>query len=98
MQLHEEWHEVLWLTRQFIDGRFLEYKDRLDQVKAWLETLENLTYVGRPGRFRYTNQDHSLEMGILASRTILEGRKYDLDTIGAENEYFEKGPIYEKRI
>jgi protoporphyrinogen oxidase len=76
----------------------LEYKARLDVIKEWLEQLENLSYVGRPGRFRYTNQDHSLEMGILASRAILEGRKYDLDTIGSENEYFEKGPIYEKRI
>jgi len=76
----------------------LEYKARLDVIKQWLDKIENLIYVGRPGRFRYTNQDHSLEMGILASRTILEGRNYDLDTIGAETEYFEKGAIYEKRI
>ncbi|MCA8949723.1 MAG: FAD-dependent oxidoreductase [Planctomycetes bacterium] len=76
----------------------LEYDQRLGVVRDWLDGIENLIYVGRPGRFRYTNQDHSLEMGILASRMILEGRKYDLDTIGAENEYFEKGPIYEKRI
>lgn len=76
----------------------LEYDTRLGKVRDWLDAIENLIYIGRPGRFRYTNQDHSLEMGILASRMILEGRKYDLDTIGAENEYFEKGPIYEKRI
>ena len=37
-------------------------------------------------------------MGIIASRMLLEGRKYDMDTVGSENEYFEKGPIYEKRI
>ena len=76
----------------------LEYKDRLDTIRQWLDTIENLIYVGRPGRFRYTNQDHSLEMGIIASRMILEGRKYDMYTVGSENEYFEKGPIYEKRI
>jgi protoporphyrinogen oxidase len=76
----------------------LDYDRHLGTVKAWLDRLTNLIYLGRPGRFRYTNQDHSLEMGIVASRMILEGRKYDLDTIGAENEYFEKGPIYEKRI
>lgn len=74
------------------------YKSRLATIQGWLEQLENLVYVGRPGRFRYTNQDHSLEMGIIASRMILEGRKYDMDTVGSENEYFEKGPIYEKRI
>jgi protoporphyrinogen oxidase len=76
----------------------MEYDQRLATVRGWLDQLGNLIYLGRPGRFRYTNQDHSLEMGIVASRMILEGRKYDLDTIGAENEYFEKGPIYEKRI
>ena len=75
-----------------------EYKERVETIRAWLDRLENLIYVGRPGRFRYTNQDHSLEMGIIASRIILEGRRYDMDTVGAENEYFEKGPIYEKRI
>jgi protoporphyrinogen oxidase len=76
----------------------MEYDQRLATVRGWLDQLGNLIDLGRPGRFRYTNQDHSLEMGIVASRMILEGRKYDLDTIGAENEYFEKGPIYEKRI
>jgi protoporphyrinogen oxidase len=75
-----------------------EYKGRLATIQAWLEQFENLVYIGRPGRFRYTNQDHSLEMGIIASRILLEGRKYDMDTVGSENEYFEKGPIYEKRI
>lgn len=74
------------------------YKQNVDCIRAWLDQLENLIYVGRPGRFRYTNQDHSLEMGIIASRMILEGKRYDMDTVGAENEYFEKGPIYEKRI
>jgi len=74
------------------------YSEHLGVVKQWLDRLQNLVYVGRPGRFKYTNQDHSLEMGIVASRIILEGRKYDMETIGAENEYFEKGPIYEKRI
>jgi len=75
-----------------------EYKGNVEAIRDWMDQLENLIYVGRPGRFRYTNQDHSLEMGIIASRMILEGRRYDMDTVGAENEYFEKGPIYEKRI
>jgi protoporphyrinogen oxidase len=74
------------------------YKANVEKIRDYLDELENLIYVGRPGRFRYTNQDHSLEMGIIASRMILEGRRMDMDAVGAENEYFEKGPIYEKRI
>lgn len=76
----------------------MSYPERLGVVKKYLDGFENLIYLGRPGRFKYTNQDHSLEMGIVASRIILEGRPYDMERIGAENEYFEKGPIYEKRL
>jgi len=88
----------LWRRSHVYPVYDLEYKDRLAVIQRWLDQLANLIYIGRPGRFRYTNQDHSLEMGIVGSRMILEGRKYDLDAIGGENEYFEKGPIYEKRI
>ncbi len=76
----------------------MTYTHNLDVIKAYLDGIENLHFVGRPGRFKYTNQDHSLEMGIMACRSLLEGRRYDLDKIGAENEYFEKGRVYEKRI
>ena len=47
--------------------------------------------VGRPGRFRYTNQDHSLEMGILAARSILDKRRHNIEDVGKEQEYFERG-------
>ncbi len=69
----------------------LEYPERLARVKGWLDGLENLHYIGRPGRFRYNNQDHSLEMGILAGRGILEGFRADYDAVGAEHAYLEAG-------
>ena len=58
-----------------------------------MDNFSNLSYIGRPGRFRYNNQDHSLEMGILAAKGIAEGIRYDFDKIGTEDEYFEKGMI-----
>lgn len=76
----------------------MTYPDNLDRIKAYLDSIENLYYIGRPGRFKYTNQDHSLEMGIVACQSILNNKRYDLDSIGAEKEYFEQGRIYEKRI
>jgi len=88
----------LWKRSHVYPVYDTSYKGNVETIRAYLDQLENLIYVGRPGRFRYTNQDHSLEMGIIASRMILEGKRYDMDTVGAENEYFEKGPIYEKRI
>jgi protoporphyrinogen oxidase len=71
----------------------LHYPKHLAVIKKYLDKFENLFYIGRPGRFQYTNQDHSLEMGILAARSIIENKKYNLDDVGAEKEYFESGYI-----
>ena len=69
------------------------YPKYLELIKNYLDRFSNLSYIGRPGRFRYNNQDHSLEMGILAAKGIIENRKYDFDKVGSEDEYFEKGII-----
>ncbi|MBU0766683.1 FAD-dependent oxidoreductase [Patescibacteria group bacterium] len=71
----------------------LEYKERVSTVLNWMDSFENFFAIGRPGRFRYTNQDHSLEMGILAARSVLEGKRYEVDSVGSGKEYFEQGYI-----
>ncbi len=75
----------------------LNYKQYLDVAKNYLNNIKNLFYIGRPGRFRYNNQDHSLEMGILAAKSIIEGKLYDIESVGQEKDYFEKGAsLYKK--
>jgi protoporphyrinogen oxidase len=69
----------------------LQYKEHLGVITAYLRRLVNLFCVGRSGMFRYNNQDHALEMGIMAAHSIIENKRYDIDTIGEEQEYFEKG-------
>jgi len=32
-------------------------------------------------------------MGIMAARSIIEGKQYNIEEIGAEQEYFERGYI-----
>lgn len=71
----------------------LAYPERLVIVKRYLDSFTNLLYIGRPGRFKYNNQDHSIEMGIAAARAIVKGKRPDFDAIGGESEYFEKGEI-----
>ncbi len=71
----------------------LDYKKNLQLLKDYLDGFENLIYIGRPGRFKYTNQDHSIEMGVMAARSIIENKKYDIDSVGVESEYFEKGYV-----
>ena len=75
----------------------LRYDERLATILAWLDGFKNFYAIGRPGRFRYTNQDHSLEMGILAAQSILDGRRRDIDEVTKEKEYFERGFIPEKK-
>ena len=73
-----------------------EYKDHLSILKNYLDSFSNLFYIGRPGRFKYTNQDHSLEMGILAAKGIVENRRVDVESVGGEQDYFEKGFVPKK--
>jgi len=75
----------------------LQYKKYLSVVKEYLDGFENLYYIGRPGRFKYNNQDHSLEMGILAARSIIEGSRYNIEDIASGSEYFEKGYVPKNR-
>ena len=69
----------------------LLYRIHLATILDWMDQFENFYAIGRPGRFRYTNQDHSLEMGILAARSILDGRRHNIEDVGKEQEYFERG-------
>ncbi len=71
----------------------LNYKENLSVIKDYLNSITNLYYIGRPGRFRYNNQDHSLEMGMLAAKAVIDGVKYDIESVGDEKEYYEKGSI-----
>ena len=71
----------------------LQYKEHLAKIKDYLKQFKNLQIIGRAGTFRYNNQDHALEMGIMAARSVIEGKQYNIEKIGAEEEYFERGYI-----
>lgn len=71
----------------------LKYRENLGKVEEYLRRFKNLLLVGRAGCFRYNNQDHALEMGILAARSIIEGKQYNIEDVGAEQEYFERGYV-----
>lgn len=75
----------------------LSYEEHAKKATSYLDSIENLYAIGRPGRFRYNNQDHSLEMGMLAAKSIIEGKRYDLDTIGNEKDHYENGNLVAKR-
>lgn len=83
-----------------------DYRDALDTIRSWLETLSNLQVVGRNGMHRYNNQDHSMLTAMLAVKNIL-GEKHDLWAVNVEEEYHEeaspaaendRSPAYAQRL
>jgi protoporphyrinogen oxidase len=69
----------------------LQYKNRAVKVRDYFAGFKNLRLIGRGGRFRYHNIDHAMETGILAAKSILESKEFDLDEAGREEAYFERG-------
>ncbi|MDP7079771.1 MAG: FAD-dependent oxidoreductase [Candidatus Undinarchaeales archaeon] len=71
----------------------LGYRKHLDTVNEYLGRFKNLQSIGRGGCFRYNNQDHALAMGALAARSIIEGRRFNIEDVGTEDEYLEADPV-----
>ncbi len=65
------------------------YADRVQKVRSWLNTLENLQTIGRAGQHRYNNMDHSVMTGMLAARNIL-GEENDVWAVNIEETYLER--------
>ena len=68
----------------------VEYGERVATIRAWLETVGNLTQVGRNGLHRYNNSDHSMLTAMRAVDNILLGTKYDIWAVNAESVYHEE--------
>jgi protoporphyrinogen oxidase len=71
----------------------LAYAQHEKVVKDYLKSFTNLTCIGRSGIFKYNNQDHAIEMGLLAARSIIDNKTYNIEDVGAEKEYFERGYV-----
>lgn len=64
------------------------YKERVQLIKSYLESLENFQTIGRNGLHRYNNQDHSMMTAILAVRNIF-GSNFSLWNVNIDDEYHE---------
>ena len=65
------------------------YKDYLSPIESYLNSLENLTVIGRGGAFKYNKQDHSIYMGILAAENIADNKNHNLWEVNTDDEYQE---------
>ena len=65
--------------------------DRFDELRTWLDALENLFLIGRNGMHRYNNQDHSMLTAMTAVDNLVAGRedKANIWEVNTEEEYHE---------
>ncbi len=66
------------------------YAERVATIRSWLETIGNLTQVGRNGLHRYNNSDHSMLTAMRAVDNILLGTAHDIWAVNAESVYHEE--------
>ncbi len=74
------------------------YRNSLDVVKNYLDQISGLQAIGRYGAFNYTNQDHSILMGILAANNLINSTNHDLWKINSETQYQEDSIIDENGV
>ncbi len=64
---------------------------RFDELRDWLDTIDNLLLIGRNGMHRYNNQDHSMLAAMIAVDNLLAGTRdrSNLWQINSEENYHE---------
>ena len=67
------------------------YRANVEVLKGWLgEHAPNVHPVGRNGKHKYTNQDHSMYTAMLTVENLL-GASHDIWDVNVEEEYHEEG-------
>jgi hypothetical protein len=72
------------------------YKENLNLIQQWLDTVQNLQVIGRYGAFKYNNQDHSILMGILASENIADNKGHNLWDVNTDYESYQESTFITK--
>ncbi|MBQ7203355.1 MAG: NAD(P)/FAD-dependent oxidoreductase [Eubacterium sp.] len=70
---------------------YFDTYDKIDELRAYLDTIPNLYCVGRNGQHRYNNLDHSMCTSFEAVKNILSGKtdKSNIWSVNTEKEYHE---------
>lgn len=70
---------------------YFDTYEHIDELRKWLDKIENLYCVGRNGQHRYNNIDHSMCTAFEAVKNIVEGRtdKSNIWSVNTEQDYHE---------
>jgi protoporphyrinogen oxidase len=66
-----------------------EYREHLDDIRAFIDPIANLHTVGRNGMHKYNNQDHSMLTAMFAVENM-QGAAHDLWAVNTDYEYHEE--------
>lgn len=66
-----------------------DYREHLDNVRAWIDPIPNLHTVGRNGMHKYNNQDHSMLTAMMAVWNM-QGATHDIWAVNTDFEYHEE--------
>ena len=66
------------------------YKENLNPIIDYLNTITGLYPIGRYGSFKYNNQDHSILMGLLVSENILNNKNYNLWDVNTDYDEYQE--------
>ena len=71
---------------------YFDTYDRIDEVKNYLSSIENLYCIGRNGQHRYNNMDHSMMTSFETVKNIKNciKDKSNIWNVNAEMEYHEE--------
>ena len=67
----------------------MDYAERIEAIRGWLDGIENLQQVGRNGLHRYNNSDHSMLTAMRAVDNLIKGTDHDIWAVNAESVYHE---------
>lgn len=72
------------------------YNKKMKVLQEAVDAIENLSFIGRNGSFKYNNQDHSILMGLLAAENIAAGTCHNLWRVNTDYDYQEGESNYDK--
>ena len=65
------------------------YEEKIEIIRKWLDSIDNVTPIGRSGMFKYNNQDHAMATAIAAVRQYMGDTSYDPWNVNIDGEYHE---------
>lgn len=66
------------------------YRNHVDTISEFLQSIGGLSVIGRYGAFKYNNQDHSILMGLLAAENVMHSNSHNLWNLNSDFDSYQE--------